>query len=130
MSFSERLLAIKAEAMQAAAPMFRHIDEIAEANTLKVLDAMRECQVSEAHFNTTSGYAYDDIGRTKIEELYAKVFGAERALVRTNFVSGTHALATVLLASCGRGISWFPLPMPLMTPCRPLSATPIPARAL
>ncbi|MBQ2410948.1 MAG: methionine gamma-lyase family protein [Selenomonadaceae bacterium] len=96
MSFSERLLAIKAEAMQEAAPMFRHIDEIAEANTLKVLDAMRECQVSEAHFNTTSGYAYDDIGRTKIEELYAKVFGAERALVRTNFVSGTHALATVL----------------------------------
>ncbi|MGM9581152.1 MAG: aminotransferase class I/II-fold pyridoxal phosphate-dependent enzyme [Anaerovibrio sp.] len=96
MSFSEKLLAIKAEAMQEAAPMFRHIDEIAETNTLKVLDAMRECQVSEAHFNTTSGYAYDDIGRTKIEELYAKVFGAERALVRTNFVSGTHALATVL----------------------------------
>ena len=96
MSFSEKLLAIKDEAMQEAAPMFRHIDEIAEANTLKVLDAMRECQVSEAHFNTTSGYAYDDIGRTKIEELYARVFGAERALVRTNFVSGTHALATVL----------------------------------
>ena len=63
---------------------------------MKVLDAMRECQVSEAHFNTTSGYAYDDIGRSKIEELFAKVFGAERALVRTNFVSGTHALATVL----------------------------------
>ncbi len=96
MSFSEKLLKVKAEAMQEAAPMFRHIDEIAEANTLKVLDAMRECQVSEAHFNTTSGYAYDDIGRSKIEELYAKVFGAERALVRTNFVSGTHALATVL----------------------------------
>ena len=96
MSFSEKLLKVKAEAMREAAPMFRHIDEIAEANTLKVLDAMRECQVSEAHFNTTSGYAYDDIGRSKIEELYAKVFGAERALVRTNFVSGTHALATVL----------------------------------
>ena len=96
MSFSEKLLKVKAEAMREAASMFRHIDEIAEANTLKVLDAMRECQVSEAHFNTTSGYAYDDIGRSKIEELYAKVFGAERALVRTNFVSGTHALATVL----------------------------------
>ena len=96
MSFSEKLLKVKAEAMREAAPMFRHIDEIAEANTLKVLDAMRECQVSEAHFNTTSGYAFDDIGRSKIEELYAKVFGAERALVRTNFVSGTHALATVL----------------------------------
>lgn len=69
---------------------------MAEANTLKVLDAMRECRVSDAHFNTTTGYAYDDIGRGKLEELYAKIFGAERALVRTQFVSGTHALATVL----------------------------------
>ena len=96
MSFSDKLLHLKKEAMAEAAPLFDHIDAVAEANTLKVLDAMRECQVSEAHFNTTSGYAYDDIGRTKIEELFAKVFGAERALVRTNFVSGTHALATVL----------------------------------
>ncbi len=96
MSFSDKLLQLKKEAMAEAAPLFDHIDAIAEANTLKVLDAMRECQVSEAHFNTTSGYAYDDIGRSKIEELFAKVFGAERALVRTNFVSGTHALATVL----------------------------------
>lgn len=96
MSFAEKLLMVKAEAMQEAAPMFRRIDAIAEKNTLKVLDAMRGCQVSEAHFNTTSGYAYDDIGRSKLEELYARVFGAERALVRTNFVSGTHALATVL----------------------------------
>lgn len=96
MSFSENLLQLKKQAMAQAGPMFAHIDSIAEANTLKVLDVMRECQVSEAHFNTTSGYAYDDIGRSKIEELFAKVFGAERALVRTNFVSGTHALATVL----------------------------------
>ena len=63
---------------------------------MKVLDAMRECKVSDSHFNTTSGYAYDDIGRGKLEELYARIFGAERALVRTQFVSGTHALATVL----------------------------------
>ena len=96
MSFSENLLQLKKQAMAQAGPMFAHIDSIAEDNNLKVLDAMRECQVSEAHFNTTSGYAYDDIGRSKIEELFAKVFGAERALVRTNFVSGTHALATVL----------------------------------
>ena len=57
---------------------------------------MRECKVSDIHFNTSSGYAYDDIGRSKLEELYAKVFAAESALVRTQFVSGTHALATVL----------------------------------
>lgn len=96
MSFSEKLVHLKKQALAQATPMFAHIDAVAESNTLKVLDAMRECQVSEAHFNTTSGYAYDDIGRSKIEELFAKVFGAERALVRTNFVSGTHALATVL----------------------------------
>ena len=57
---------------------------------------MRECKVSDIHFNTSSGYAYDDIGRSKLEELYAKVFAAESALVRTQFVSGTHALAAVL----------------------------------
>ena len=82
--------------MQESEPLFKKVEEIAEANTLKVLDAMRECKVSDSHFNTTSGYAYDDIGRGKLEELYARIFGAERALVRTQFVSGTHALATVL----------------------------------
>lgn len=96
MTFSKKILSLKKEVLAESYPHFEHVDEIAESNTLKVLDAMRECNVSEAHFNTTSGYAYDDIGRSKLEELYAKVFGAERALVRTQFVSGTHALATVL----------------------------------
>ena len=75
---------------------FQKIDRNAEINTLKVLDAMRKNRVSEAYFHTTSGYAYDDLGRQKLEELYAEVMGAERALVRSQFVSGTHALATVL----------------------------------
>ena len=57
---------------------------------------MRNNRVSESYFHTTSGYAYDDLGRQKLEELYADVMGTERALVRTQFVSGTHALATVL----------------------------------
>ena len=96
MPFSKKLLDLKKEVLQESQELFARVDDIAEANTLKVLDAMRECKVSDAHFNTTSGYAYDDIGRGKLEELYAKVFGAERALVRTQFVSGTHALATVL----------------------------------
>ncbi len=96
MSFSKKILDLKQEVLKETQPLFQHVDEIAEANTLKILDAMRECKVSDAHFNTTSGYAYDDIGRGKLEELYAKIFGAERALVRTQFVSGTHALATVL----------------------------------
>ena len=96
MAFSDKLLSLKHEVLQESEPLFKKVEEIAEANTLKVLDAMRECKVSDSHFNTTSGYAYDDIGRGKLEELYAKIFGAERALVRTQFVSGTHALATVL----------------------------------
>ena len=96
MSFSKKILDLKKEILAESQPFFNRVDEIAEANTLKVLDAMRECKVSDAHFNTTSGYAYDDIGRGKLEELYAEIFGAERALVRTQFVSGTHALATVL----------------------------------
>lgn len=96
MTFSKNLMDLKEQVLRESASFFRRVEDIAEANTLKVLDAMRECRVSDAHFNTTSGYAYDDIGRGKLEELYAHIFGAERALVRTQFVSGTHALATVL----------------------------------
>ena len=96
MAFSQKIVDLKKEVLAESQELFAPVDAIAEENTLKVLDAMRECKVSDAHFNTTSGYAYDDIGRSKLEELYANIFGAERALVRTQFVSGTHALATVL----------------------------------
>ena len=96
MSFSKELLTLKERVLDELAPSFRRIEQISEGNTLKVLTAMRECKVSDIHFNTSSGYAYDDIGRSKLEELYAKVFAAESALVRTQFVSGTHALAAVL----------------------------------
>lgn len=96
MPFSNELQTIKQAALAQCQTYFQAIDRISEANTLKVLNAMRKAKVSDAHFNTTSGYAYDDIGRIKLEELYADIFGAEAALVRTQFVSGTHALATVL----------------------------------
>ena len=96
MSFSKELLTLKERVLDELAPSFRRIEQISEENTLKVLTAMRECKVSDIHFSTSSGYAYDDIGRSKLEELYARVFAAESALVRTQFVSGTHALATVL----------------------------------
>ena len=98
MSFSKELLTLKERVLDELAPSFRRIEQMSEENTLKVLTAMRECKVSDIHFNTSSGYAYDDIGRSKLEELYAKVFAAESALVRTQFVSGTHALATVLFS--------------------------------
>lgn len=96
MEFSEKLEAIKEKVLGNYQILFQKIDRNAETNTLKVLDAMRNNHVSEAYFHTTSGYAYDDLGRQKLEELYAEVMGTERALVRTQFVSGTHALATVL----------------------------------
>lgn len=77
--------------------IFHAIDEVSEFNTQKVLQAMQEIRLSDAHFKTTSGYAYDDLARQTLDKLFAKIFKAEDALVRTQFVSGTHALATVLL---------------------------------
>lgn len=94
--FSTKIESIREIAWEKCQSYFARPDKIAEINTLKVLEAMRKVKLSDAHFNTTSGYAYDDIGRIKVEELYAEVFKAESALVRTQFVSGTHALATVL----------------------------------
>ena len=92
----DELGALRTQVIERVRGAFVHMDEVAEFNTRKVLDAMRECRVSDAHFGVSAGYAYSDLGREKLDELYARVFGAERALVRTQFVSGTHALATVL----------------------------------
>lgn len=96
LAFSEKLEHLKETTLEKYQDLFHTADRRAEENTLKVLDAMRKIHVSEAYFHTTSGYAYDDLGRQKLDELFAKVFGAESALVRTQFVSGTHALAAVL----------------------------------
>ncbi|MBR2179856.1 MAG: methionine gamma-lyase family protein [Selenomonadaceae bacterium] len=91
-----RLADLKQQVIEEAKPYFQRIDEVSESNTVKVLNAMRQLKVSDAHFKSSTGYAYGDISREKLEELYATIFKAERALVRTQFVSGTHALATVL----------------------------------
>lgn len=96
MFFSEKLLQMKAAALKECSAQFLSIDAIAEENTLKVLSFMQKHKISDYHFSTTSGYAYDDAGREKLEALWADICGAEKALVRTQFVSGTHALATVL----------------------------------
>ena len=87
---------LKSQVLEKVRPQFDQIDRIAEGNTLKVLNAMRRLKVSDAHFKPSTGYAYGDISREKLDELYALIFNAESALVRTQFVSGTHALATVL----------------------------------
>ena len=75
---------------------FEKIDEVTEYNQMKVLNAMQECKVSDIHFAATTGYGYNDLGRDTLEEVYAKVFHTEDALVRPQIVSGTHALAVAL----------------------------------
>ena len=77
---------------------FKTMDEICEKNSMKVLSAFQECNLQEMHLNSSTGYGIDEAGRNKIEEIYANVFKAEDALVRAQFISGTHALAITLSA--------------------------------
>ena len=94
---------LREQAMALAEPQFKKFEPIALANTEKVLNAFRECQLSDYHFNPSSGYGYNDVGREKLDQIFAHVFKGEKALVRPHFVSGTHALATTLLAIMGNG---------------------------
>ena len=95
-NFPPEILELRRQALQKAQPFFAAVDEIAEKNTIKVLNIFRKHKVSDYHFRTTSGYAYNDAGREKLEAVWADICGGEKALVRTQFASGTHALATVL----------------------------------
>ena len=76
--------------------VFKKIDENTLFCSAKVLNAFQECRVSTADFIEITGYGYTDSGRDKLEEIYAKIFGAEDALVRPQLMSGTHALAVAL----------------------------------
>lgn len=75
---------------------YSEIEYIKELNQYKVINAMQKAKLNATHFNWTSGYGYDDIGREKVEEIYSYVFGTEDALVRPTIVSGTHAITLVL----------------------------------
>lgn len=77
---------------------FKEIEEIGEYNSAKVLHALQQNHISEIHFGSTSGYGYNDIGREAIEKVFAQIFRAEDALVRGQFISGTHALTVALFA--------------------------------
>ena len=78
--------------------IFKEIDNLCEKNSLKVLKAFQKYNISEAHFGTTTGYGYDDLGRDTIEKVFADVLDADDALVRNQFISGTHALTVALFA--------------------------------
>ena len=75
---------------------YARIEEIRAYNEQKVLKAFMDNRVSEIHFNGSTGYGYGDLGREVLDAVYAQAFGAEDALVRHNFVSGTHALSVAL----------------------------------
>ena len=77
-------------------PQFKELDRICEKNSEKVLKAFQECELQESHLTSSTGYGIDEPGRNKIEEIYSKIFKAEDALVRTQLISGTHALAVTL----------------------------------
>ena len=82
---------------------FEKIDRVAEYNQLKVIRAMQECRVNESCFHYASGYGYSDQGRDTLEEVYAKTFHTEAALVRPQITCGTHALALALSANLRPG---------------------------
>ena len=77
-------------------PELEEVNKICQINSLKVLKAFQKYKVSEVHFNSSTGYGYGDIGRETIESIFAEVLGAEDALVRSQFISGTHALTVTL----------------------------------
>lgn len=90
----------------ALAEVAKHIPELEEAalyNTEKVITAFRNNMVSDYYLKPTTGYGYSDVGRDKLDEIYAELFKTEAALVRSQFVSGTHALAVALLGNLRAG---------------------------
>lgn len=92
MEFSNKIIELVNEAEVALRDTFDEIDRISFNNTKKVMNAFANHRVSDAMFNSTSGYGYDDKGRDVLDEIWAEVFGCEVALVRHSVVSGTHAL--------------------------------------
>ena len=92
MNFSKRIIDLAAEAERALANRFAEVDAISFANTEKIMNSFKEYRVSEAMFNPTSGYGYDDRGRDTLDLIWANVMGAESAFVRHSIVNGTQAL--------------------------------------
>lgn len=94
--FSEEIERIQQEAEVKIKERLQLIDQIVDHNQWKVIEAFQSRQVGDFHFSASTGYAYNDRGREVLDEVYALVFGAEAALVRPHFASGTHTIATAL----------------------------------
>lgn len=103
LQISDRVKALAAQAQADIRPQFDRIDAIAEENTAKVLAAFQKHRVSEAHFAGTTGYGYDDLGRDTLDLIFADLFHTEDALVRVQFVNGTHAISCALFGALKPG---------------------------
>ena len=95
---SDKIINLANEVEKEIKPVFEKINEVCEYNSLKVLMAFQNNNISDMHFNQTTGYGYGDIGRDTTEKVFAEVLGAEDSLVRGQFISGTHALTVALFA--------------------------------
>ena len=95
---SDKTLKLVSEAEESIKEQFKHIENICEINQLRVMKAFADNRVSDSHFVATTGYGYDDLGRDTLDRVYADIMGAEDALVRHNFISGTHTISTALFA--------------------------------
>ena len=93
---SERLEILSEEVEEEVKDVFKNIEQNCMKNSIKVLKAFQNNNISDMHFNSTTGYGYGDIGRDTIEKIFAEVLGAEDALVRNQFISGTHAITVTL----------------------------------
>ena len=96
MDISKKIVNLGIECEKELEERFKEIESISLFNSAKVLNAFKKNKISDTHFKATTGYGYDDMGRVAIEKVYADIFKAEDALVRINFVNGTHALSTAL----------------------------------
>ena len=103
LQISQRVLDLGEKARQGLAEQFARIDAIAEENTARVLSAFQKHRVAEGYFAGTTGYGYDDLGRDQLDQIYADLFGTEAALVRIQFVNGTHAITCALFGALKAG---------------------------
>ncbi len=94
----EELINVSKRVEKELKPIFEKVEQICEINSEKVLEAFQSCNLAEMHLSSSTGYGIGEPGRDKIEEIYAKVFKTEEALVRVQLISGTHALAVTLSA--------------------------------
>ena len=98
LGISERVVDLAEQVEKDVKTVFADIDKVCEYNSSKVLSAFQKNQISDLHFNQTTGYGYGDIGRDTCERVFADVLRAEDCLVRGQFISGTHALTVALFA--------------------------------